>query len=124
MYKSVIMPLIHTEVKVINLKKDEQLFQGLTYFGFNFSLRGTKYLQEVMLLILEQPKCLLSLNSMVFSKIAINNNNSIKNIEGDIKWSIKNVFSKGIIQEFCNLGNNQTPTIKQMIILLFDYIMD
>ena len=103
---------------------DSQLKEFLIDIGFNFSLIGTTYLKEALQLVLEQPKLLLSLNTTVLNQIAIKNSCSIKNIEANIKWTIINAYNKGMIKKIYTSPNNKIPTTKQMVVLLFDFIMD
>ena len=96
----------------------------LIEIGFSFSLTGTTYLKDALQLVLEHPQLLLSLNTTVLKQIAIKNNSSIKNIESNIKWTITNAYSKGNIKEYYSFPGNKIPTTKQMIVCLFDFIMD
>ena len=96
----------------------------LTNMGFDFSLIGTLYLKEALMIVVKQPKSLLSINTTVLEDIAFKNNNTVKNIESDIKWTIMKAYEKGDIKDFSYLPYNKVPTTKQMIVCLFDFIMD
>lgn len=103
---------------------DVKIKEILINFGFNYSLIGTRYLQDALQLVLEKPKSLFSLNTIVLNKIARKNDSTIKNVDSDIKWTINNAYNKGSLKEFYCFGNGKIPTTKQMIIYLFDFIVD
>lgn len=103
--------------------EQNKLRKDLINAGFDFSLIGSIYLQELLNLIIEDPMLIFSLTKGAITTVAEKYNKNTSSVDRDVRWAIKKAHDLGYLKNGFK-PSSKMPTTKQVLVWLLDKYLD